>query len=91
MEFEPVLSRTRSLARTRRVLSRSIDTMEPRRLLAGYVPLAPIANPLWTTGYFTPTGTVDLQTDAALSSDIPAGEAASLPRRQDCRQRPTAP
>jgi hypothetical protein len=46
----------------------------------GYVPLAPTASPLWETGYFAPTGTVDLQAGAALAPDVTAGEAASLPR-----------
>jgi hypothetical protein len=45
----------------------------------GYVPLASSASP-WATGYFTPSGTVDLQAGAALAPDISAGEAASLPR-----------
>jgi hypothetical protein len=46
----------------------------------GYVPLAPVSSPVWTTGYFLPTGTVDLQAGATAAPDVSAGEAASLPR-----------
>lgn len=45
--------------------------------MTAYVPLAPVAAPLWTTGYFTVAGTVDLQAGAAAA---PHTEAASLPR-----------
>jgi autotransporter-associated beta strand protein len=48
--------------------------------LAAYVPLAPTPTPLWTSGYFAVSGTVDLQAGAAAAPDTAAGEAASLPR-----------
>jgi autotransporter-associated beta strand protein len=58
----------------------SIEWLETRRVLAAYVPLAPVATPLWTTGSFAMAGTVDLQAAAAAAPDTAAGEAASLPR-----------
>ena len=45
----------------------------------GYVPLAPTTATLWTTGFFAPTATVDLQAGAAAAPNIAAGEASTYP------------
>lgn len=74
------MSGKRAKATRRANANLNLDRLENRRLLSGYVPLAPTANPLWTTGYFAPAGTIDFQNNSAAAPDVTAGEAASFPR-----------
>ncbi len=73
-------ARRRSLPDRPRRRLLAVEALEARRVMAAFVPLAPVAVPLWTTGSFAVAGTVDLQAGAAAAPDTAAGEAASLPR-----------
>lgn len=71
-----------AVVRRRRVLESAlatIDRVEPRQLLTGFVPLAPTPSP-WATGYFAQASTVDLQAGAAAAPLLAGTDASSLPR-----------